>query len=242
MSNELVQYMAQVAIPALALLCFSFCVPKMMKPLRIFSLMLLFILFRDTMTPTGLWKITSGLEIRFIDQPLTLWLLALSSMGLVFLSYFLIGGLGSWNKRSLSESIIVGLGAGVLVAIIQYLFSQWTRQEASPRPEGAVLLIAIAALAFLGNTLEEVIFRGHFQNYLNECKLSNTRVVFLSAGAFSVCHSFLAFTLTSIGWPILVFTFYEGTICAYLRQRNGLLSATLAHGMGLFLILSGTFG
>lgn len=242
MSNELIQYIQRVTFPAVAIFAFLFCVPKAGKPLRIFSLILLFVIFRDAMTPVGLWRITETLELRFIDQPLTLWLLAISSIGVVFLSQIAIGPLGRWSTKALFESIIVGFVAGIFIALLPYLFGLWTHQIRSPRTEGVSSLVAIAAIAFLGNTLEEVIFRGHFQNYLNELKISNLRVVLLSGAAFSICHSFLAFTVTNAGWPILVFTFYEGTICAYLRQRNGLLSAVLAHGMGLFLILSGIFG
>src|SRR4051812_21786125 len=100
MSNELLHYVTQVTFPAFVILIFLFCIPKAEKLLRIFSLILLFILFRDATTPAGLWKITSTLELRFIDQPLTLWLLALSSVGLVALSQFAIGSLGCWNNKS----------------------------------------------------------------------------------------------------------------------------------------------
>jgi membrane protease YdiL (CAAX protease family) len=141
--------------------------------------------------------------------------------------------------RPITESVFLGLAAGVLIALLPFLFGQWSQRVPSARPEGWSLFIGIAALAFLGNLLEEAIFRGHFQNYLNELKLSNGRIILLSGAAFSVCHTFLAFTVTHAGWPVLAFTFYEGLICAYLRQRNGLISAALAHGMGLFLILSG---
>jgi hypothetical protein len=242
MADELIHYISRVTIPSCALIVFLFIIPKKAKPLRIFSFILLFILLRDAMTPTGLWKITSTLELRFVDQPLTLWLLAISSVGLIFLSRFAMGHLGSWNKKPIFESIMIGLSAGVLVAVLPYLFGQWTMRAPFAKVEGVSQLLAIAALAFLGNLLEEAIFRGHFQNYLYDLNLSDSRVVLLSGGTFSICHSFLAFTVTHAGWPILAFTFYEGIICAYLRHRNGLLSAALAHGAGLFLILSGILG
>lgn len=91
MSIELIQYFMRVAFPAFGIAVFLFYIPKNEKLLRIFSFMFLFILFRDAMTPVGLWKITETLEIRFIDQPLTLWLLSISSICLVALSQFAIG-------------------------------------------------------------------------------------------------------------------------------------------------------
>lgn len=239
MSDELLQYVLRIGVPAVALCSFLILIPKTEKLLRIFSLILLFILFRDAMTPVGLWTITSDLKLRFISQPITLWLLAVSSVVLAIFSRIAIGPIRDWNKRSFVESILFGLFAGFLIALMPFLFCQWIQCETSLKPEGVVLLLAIAALAYLGNTLEEVIFRGHLQNYLIDRGLSSARIIFISGGMFAVCHSFLAFTVTNAGWPILIFTFYEGVICASLRQRTGLLSAVLAHGTGLFLILSG---
>src|SRR5438874_2229740 len=90
LSPELIHYIERVTVPAVALFTFMFAVPKSAKILRIFSFILLFILFRDAMTPEGLWKITPTLEVRFIEQPVTLWWLAICSVCLVIVSHFAI--------------------------------------------------------------------------------------------------------------------------------------------------------
>jgi uncharacterized protein len=241
MSNELINYISRVTPATAALLVFFFAVPKREKLLRIFVYILLFILFRDAMTPEGLWRITPTLELRFISQPMTLWLLAGSSIFVVLLGHFFISPLNDlriWVKGSVFNSVIFGLLGGVLIALLPFVFGIVTSRISSPKPEGAELIFAVGAIAYLGNFLEEVIFRGYFQGYLNELALSRWKIIFLSGGAFAICHSFLAYTVTSVGWPILLFTFYEGTICALLRDRRGLFSAVLAHGTGLFLILT----
>ena len=245
MSEELIGYIVRIAPASLSLLVFLLAVPKKLKLLRIFAFILLFILFRDALTPEGLWTITSSLELRFISQPLTLWLLAFASVGVVVISHFTIASLRDskmWVKKAPGAAVFAGFVGGILIAVLPYAFGVMTSRVSLPRPQGLGLIGSIAALAFLGNLLEEVLFRGHLQNYFIESGVQPRRTVFLSGAMFALCHSFLAFTVTPVGWPILLFTFYEGLLCAFLRYKNGLLSSVLAHGTGLFLILTGALG
>jgi len=112
-----------------------------------------------------------------------------------------------------------------------------------PLPLLAVLLFFCLA----GNLLEEMLFRGFFQGYLqtaDELKLlrvSKLKRIILSALLFSMMHSFLAISVTNQGLGVIVFTFYEGLITAYLREKCGLWCSTLAHGVGIFLISAGLF-
>ena len=101
------QDIMRITVPVLVLVCFLFTIPKRVKILRIFSFVLLFIVLRDAMTPVGLWKITSSLELRFIAQPLTLWLLAISSIGLVIQSQLAIG---HWPSRNLEQETTSRIG------------------------------------------------------------------------------------------------------------------------------------
>ncbi|MFC7109047.1 hypothetical protein ACFQQB_56800 [Nonomuraea rubra] len=64
------------------------------------------------------------------------------------------------------------------------------------------------------------------------------RAALLSAALFAACHVFLASTVTAAGWPLLLFTLYEGLICAFLRLRSGVIAAALAHGTAIFLLAS----
>jgi uncharacterized protein len=242
MSSELLQYILRIAPGVVAFALFLFLIPKQLKFLRIFAFVLFFVLVRDAMTPVGLWSITKSLEIRFIGQPLTLFCLAMSSLGIVALTDGLIDRIwhrGLWLKKSLLWSVVMGLIAGLVIAALPIVFRYFVEPSQSPKPEGNLLIFAILSLAFFGNLLEEVIFRGHLQNYLVELGLPKWRVIVLSGAVFAVCHSYLAFTVTDVGWPILVFTFYEGVLCAVLRDRLGLLAAALAHGMGIFILATG---
>jgi hypothetical protein len=92
----------------------------------------------------------------------------------------------------------------------------------------------------LGNLFEETLFRGFLQGYLHRrLQLSPLRAALLSALAFAAGHSFLACIVTGIGAPVLLFTAYEGLICALVRMRRGTLSAALAHGGAIFLLTGG---
>ena len=72
--------------------------------------------------------------------------------------------------------------------------------------------------------LEEVLFRGFLQGHL-EHLTSALRAALISAIAFAACHSFLALSVTEVGWPILLFTQVEGLVCAFVRMRYGVSAA-----------------
>ena len=65
------------------------------------------------------------------------------------------------------------------------------------------------------------------------------RAAVLSGLLFAACHVFLASTVTDVGPPLLAFALYEGLICAFLRMREGVIAAALAHGTAIFLLASG---
>jgi len=67
------------------------------------------------------------------------------------------------------------------------------------------------------------------------------RAALASGAMVAAGHAFLAVTLTNIGWPILVFTLYEGIVAALVRMRFGLVAATLTHGGAIFLLASGIY-
>lgn len=54
---------------------------------------------------------------------------------------------------------------------------------------------------------------------------SALRAALISAIAFAACHSFLALSVTEVGWPILLFTLVEGLVCAFVRMRYGVSAA-----------------
>lgn len=105
-------------------------------------------------------------------------------------------------------------------------------------PVPVALLGPLLVLAFGGNLMEEVLFRGFLQGYL-ETLLSGIRVVMLSGLFFAAGHVFLAATVTDLGWPILAFTLAEGLVCAWVKQRSGVLAATVTHGLVIFALASG---
>lgn len=242
MSDILLHYIVRVTPGTLAFAAFLYLIPERLKILRLFAFILLFIFLRDTMTPEGLWHITNSLEIRFVHSVSTLLFLGFASLALVALSHFSIGNLWYrrlWMTQPPANVVVLGLLSAIAISLLPVSARLVTGSPPSAKPDGAFLISAIFIFSFLGNLLEEVLFRGHLQNYFAENKLSQNQVILLSGITFAVCHVFLAFTITNIGWPILAFTLYEGLICAFLRARAGLLASVIAHGGGIFLIATG---
>ena len=52
-------------------------------------------------------------------------------------------------------------------------------------------------------------------------------------------HIFLAVTVTDLGIAVILFTLYEGIICAVVRKNHGVIAATITHGMTIFILASG---
>lgn len=90
-------------------------------------------------------------------------------------------------------------------------------------------------LAYGANALEEVLFRGFLQGHLEQ-QVAPIRAALISGVAFAACHSFLALSVTQLGWPVLLFTLVEGLACALVRMRYGVVPATACHGTAILLI------
>jgi membrane protease YdiL (CAAX protease family) len=226
--------------PGLAMLTFLLILlPTRAAELRLVAYLFAFVLARDVMTPIGLWSISGDLSLRFAPDPVSLATLGLSSAALSALILRVEPGLASlvvWWRGPRQRAVIAGIAIALLGALpvhLGYILSG-PHREAPPLRE----LPALALLALLGNFLEELLFRGFLQG-LVEQHVGARRAILISGTFFAACHTFLALSVTSIGWPVLLFTLYEGTLAAWVRTRFGLIAATLTHGGLIFLLSSG---
>jgi uncharacterized protein len=122
----------------------------------------------------------------------------------------------------------VGLGAGCLIGLPLRLYQ-------GIEPAYWTWLMGMLVLAYCANALEEVLFRGFLQGYLEQ-HVTPLRAALLSGLAFAACHSFLALSVTQLGWPVLAFTLIEGLACGLVRMRHGVVAATATHGTAILLI------
>lgn len=215
--------------------------PAHQTAVRLVVLMVLFVLFRDAMTPLGLWTVSPAGELRFQANGPVLTLLGLSSAGLVVLLERLdpsLRELRAYFVGSRFQAIAGGLLGAALIAgpVIAYYHTLSAADRLPAMP--LTLWPAMLVLCLLGNFLEEALFRGWFQGLM--ARDGNPRRAALdSALFFALFHVFLALTVTDIGWPIIAFTFYEGLIAAHVCMRLGLVAATLTHGVAIFLLAAG---
>ena len=94
------------------------------------------------------------------------------------------------------------------------------------------------AFAFLGNLFEEALFRGYVYGQLAQW-MPPIRAGIASGVVFSFCHVYLATTVTGVGYPLLVFTLWEGVIAGVVGAKGGVIPATVTHGGAIFLLSSG---
>lgn len=206
--------------------------PKNQTGMRILILLLGFVLVRDAMTPQGLWSLTDQAQIGFIANPLILAALGLLSLALVGLLACLAPALWAlvvWRKGNLAGGLVLGLLAGIVIGLPLRLY------QGNGFDVDMLWLGGLLVLAYGGNALEEVLFRGVLQGYLEQ-HTSALRAALGSAVAFAACHGFLALSVTQVGWPILAFTLLEGVVCATLRMRYGVIAAIAAHGTIILLM------
>jgi len=144
-----------------------------------------------------------------------------------------------WFGQSSSvQSIFMGILGSLLAAgpfLVPYFF---VLVSARGGTVPIYLLTPFFLFALFGNFFEEVLFRVILQDYLFE-KVGQKRSIFLSALFFATGHIFLATTVTSVGPLILIFTFWEGLICASLKPKYGIMASTIAHGLTIFILSSG---
>lgn len=228
----LLNYLTLV-LPGLALCVLWFCLtPRQMPGLRIACLLFAFVIIRDAMTPAGLWMPGADLRIGFVDNPLVLVTLGGLGLGLVALLRFGVADLWSWvvmyKGSSALPGVLIGLAVGAAIGLPIRLVADIELAPAS-------WLVPMMVLAFGGNALEEVLFRGLLQGYAEQY-CTPLRAALLSALAFAACHSFLALNVPQAGAQILLFTLIEGLACALLRLRYGVAAAIAAHGTAIVLI------
>lgn len=232
--------------PGLVVLGSIFVFLKPSKNLRIVLYLMAFVLFRDALTPLGLWSFGSNdgfFWIRLSDDPWFLMLFGLSALGLTLAVYVLDKENREgweWLKGNPALAGFIGVAGAFLVVVpffIAYSFQPITVRGGAVAGE---LVIPILMFALLGNFMEEGLFRGSVLDYLKNGR-SEVHAGILSGLVFALCHIFLALTVTDAGWPLLAFTVWEGIIAGVIGAKHGVVAATLTHGGAIFLLSSGLF-
>jgi len=213
------------------------------KDTRIFIYILLFILFRDTMTPLGFWRFGSeGLFwMRFIESPLFLLVFGLVCIGITLSLYFLDKPnqkLFLWKKGSSIKLVLSGIVGALVVTAPLMLLYQFVPIASRGGAVSPRLLPFILFFAVAGNFMEEGIFRGYVRGRLAEFH-SPLKAALLSGLVFAFCHIFLATTVTNAGWPLLLFALWEGLIVGVIGMKHGVLASSITHGGAIFILSSG---
>lgn len=217
-------------------------IPKEFPLFRILMLIFGFILMRDAMTPVGLWEfgITDNtMWLRFIDSSIILLVLAITSVMAVWgIVKWLNVELKWFKSQDKRQAILVSVVAA-LVVVVPFIIPYFTIpiEDRGGNVHGS-LWIVLLIFALCGNLLEEVLFRGMFQEYMHKY-VKPWHAIVLSGLLFSVGHTFLAITVTDLGMLVLLFTLVEGLMCALVYHRYGLLASTVTHGLAIFILAVG---
>lgn len=231
----LVNYSTHLA-PGLLLFGLWFALtPRALLAMRILILLAAFVLMRDAMTPLGMWVLSGEVQIALSANAFVLAVLGGLSVVLIMLLSRLapdLWRLMRWSIGNPAAGLAVGLAVGCLIGVPLRVYQGI---EASDIHGYWVWLPGMVVLAYGANALEEVLFRGFLQGYLEQ-QITPLRAALISGVAFAACHAFLALSVTQLGWPVLLFTLIEGVACALVRMRYGVLPAIVTHGTAILLI------
>jgi uncharacterized protein len=218
--------------------------PRKFIEWRIVLYILLFVLFRDTMTPMRLWEVGPGVVIRLPNQPLLLLSLAVVSVVFVVAINLLepeLRRLLVWVRGGVGTAVGLGVMGALVIAAPVLLYHRMLQQQGSDAVVPAGVLLPLLLFALLGNLVEELLFRGYLQGYFEQ-RIPALQAAALSGFFFAAFHVFLAISVTSVGVSLLLFTLYEGILCGLLRMKGGIIASTGAHGGAIYLIASGLVG
>lgn len=243
--TEFLEYTIRILPGCLVIAVIYFLLPKnKMIEYKIFLLVMGFILIRDAMTPMGFWKFGlthSVVWIRFTDNSFILIGLAVVSLiltfGIVYANHSM-KHLLYWSSESKIKTIFAGILGACIVCLPLFVLYQFVDISTRGGTVSTFLLLPLLLMALAGNFMEEVLFRGYLQGYLQD-RMKKWKTILFSGLFFSMGHIFLASTVTDLGAPILLFTLYEGLICAFVRTKYGILASTITHGLTIFVLSSG---
>ncbi|MFW6228928.1 MAG: type II CAAX prenyl endopeptidase Rce1 family protein, partial [Alkalispirochaeta sp.] len=231
-------------LPGVGLLGVLVAILRWSPAVRVVLYIALFVLFRDAMTPLGLWRfgaIDGVFWIRLSEDAWFLVAFGLASAGLVAAAIVFdreTRRFVRFRRGSLPRGIAVGVGAAILVVVPLAIAYRFVPIDLRGGDVLTQLLPALLVFALLGNLFEELLFRGYVVGAL-EPRYGAIRAGVLSGFVFAGCHVFLALTVTDVGVPLLLFTVWEGVIAGLVGGRYGVVPATLTHGGAIFLLSSG---
>lgn len=218
-------------------------VSKVDSIFRIWLYIIGFILMRDLMTPLEYWSFGSDpvFWIRFAADGPLLIILAIGSLIMSLLIIFYENKRGvslTWFRESPLQSILAGIAGAIVVVlplVLMYVgILSGERGGLVPRS----LIPAILSIALAGNLLEELLFRGYLQNWFLKQGMNPVKSALSSGLLFALCHVFLAYTVTNAGLPLIIFAFWEGTLCGLIKNRFGLSAAVLTHGLAIAIMVT----
>jgi membrane protease YdiL (CAAX protease family) len=153
--------------------------PKRLVELRLVTYILLFVLFRDAMTPMGLWSVSENVVIRFPDSPSIHIMLGTLSGAFAYAITLLepdwTAYLAWFRPGGKTTSIMFGALYSLLIVLPCWLYYSMSGAVAPNVVAGKSFfsLMSLMFLSYCGNLLEEVLFRGFLQGHLERSLILN---------------------------------------------------------------------
>jgi|GEM_PF-6226918 len=235
---ELLLELLWILVPFLLVMLLLYVIVARKKVVwKIVIFIISFIIIETVLLYKQLWWLQgkqSKLEIEFTSDG---WILfTLSLIGLLIVVGFILFQVKLnryviWTNKNIFKSFMYGSIGAIVLTIPIILLNIHTFGEV-PFDGNLSLLISIILFIVVGKSIEELIFRGYLQGYLDRL-YSPFMSGFIATAIYSLLH-FVILSLTREHYLLATIqSIYIGIICSYLRYRFGILASTLANALAI---------
>lgn len=196
-----------------------------------------FVVIRTLLFYEQVWWIQDEHGKLLIDFTSDTWLLiTLSLIGILivvgcFLFQMKLNLYVKWASDSVIKSIIFGLISSIFLISPMLLWNFYTLWPLRT-VESASLLVSVAAFIIIDKFIEELVFRGYLQGYLDRF-YSPLKSNILTTSVYSLSHLLILIIMGQHFLFVFVYSIFAGFIFSGLRNRYGIVSSALANGVSI---------
>lgn len=136
-----------------------------------------------------------------------------------------------WVGSSIFISVMYG-SIGAIILIIPVLLLNLHTFGEVPFDGNVTLLISIILFILVGKAIEELIFRGYLQGYLDRL-YSPFMSAFITTAIYSLLHLLILILLKEHYLLASMQSIYIGIVCSFLRYHYGIMASTLANALAI---------
>ncbi|MCR8659053.1 CPBP family glutamic-type intramembrane protease [Paenibacillus endoradicis] len=136
-----------------------------------------------------------------------------------------------WTGKNIFKSVTCG-SIGAIILSLPIILLNFYSLGRVPVDGSLSLFISIIMFIVVGKSIEELLFRGYLQGYLDRI-YSPFKSGFITTAIYSLLNFLILIVANEYFLLAWIQTIYIGIICSCLRYRYGILASTLANALAI---------